>query len=635
MWYGTQAKFENMEDKAGCGVISPEGGWYRTWWLFTTMCAVATALFTPWEVAFKDQPGLRPYDDTEAITEYVLTSVFLLDIIVHFNLSFVRLDGTLECSRREIIRHYMSRMLVVDVIGVIPFATIADLGLGHDNEREFQYLSLLRFIRLVRLYRVRQLFVELESNIGLSLLAVTLIRNFTLVILSNHVAGCLFYFIARQHNLDQDTWLGEDPELLERLNETEKYIYSLYWAITTMTTVGYGDLSPQSTAEVIFAIVYMLYNMALNSYILGTITLLVVRGDEKTGALRRCYRNIFFFAKLNELPKSITRSLKDHLRFNLSHPEIQDDLVIHGLPAGVRRGVLKELYGKKLQETHTFEGCSKKFLQALVSNVRVDTYMPMQEIFGQGDCVPELHVMVAGTASKMQVPMVQTSWGDSTTEVGKISDGDVFCTEAFFDDSAAPWAVQTTSICRVLVIPRVAFDKAASQFPADAEIAKNNAAMYSKFCVDSPNMLSPLVPHTLSTAGMSPAAQQKLEPVGSADVGVPPRSIVLPSPTSTHGTWQRLNTSNKSLRARMQHAYRQSNASSGFFCSVDGGVMQLELPSMESTEQHVPPEEDEKRDSANTPTEFTASQNGVHKAGGQEEDAGDPLNRSHSSPAIQ
>ena len=38
------------------------------------------------------------------------------------------------------------------------------------------------------------------------------------------------------------------------LYRRRRYVASLYWAITTMSTVGYGDIVPVNTAERIFAI---------------------------------------------------------------------------------------------------------------------------------------------------------------------------------------------------------------------------------------------------------------------------------------------------------------------------------------------------------------------------------------------
>lgn len=59
-----------------------------------------------------------------------------------------------------------------------------------------------------------------------------------------------------------------------------------YWSIITFATVGYGDFHAYSVPEAIFTIIYVFINIGVAAYIIGTITLLVVKGDEKTGAYR-------------------------------------------------------------------------------------------------------------------------------------------------------------------------------------------------------------------------------------------------------------------------------------------------------------------------------------------------------------
>lgn len=34
-----------------------------------------------------------------------------------------------------------------------------------------------------------------------------------------------------------------------------KYIYSIYWALTTTITVGFGDITPQNYAEVVIVMI--------------------------------------------------------------------------------------------------------------------------------------------------------------------------------------------------------------------------------------------------------------------------------------------------------------------------------------------------------------------------------------------
>lgn len=49
-----------------------------------------------------------------------------------------------------------------------------------------------------------------------------------------------------------------------------------------MTTVGYGDLHAVNTAEMIFIIFYMLFNLGLTAYLIGNMTNLVVEGTRRT-----------------------------------------------------------------------------------------------------------------------------------------------------------------------------------------------------------------------------------------------------------------------------------------------------------------------------------------------------------------
>jgi hypothetical protein len=82
-----------------------------------------------------------------------------------------------------------------------------------------------------------------------------------------------------------------------------RYIYSLYWATTTLATVGYGDFSAANPAEAVWATIYMFFNLALGAYVLGTITLLVVKTDERTGRYRDMSQNLKQYNQVNEIPQ--------------------------------------------------------------------------------------------------------------------------------------------------------------------------------------------------------------------------------------------------------------------------------------------------------------------------------------------
>jgi len=54
-----------------------------------------------------------------------------------------------------------------------------------------------------------------------------------------------------------------------------RYIASVYWAFTTMTTVGYGDIYAQNNTERMYSIIIMILGATVFGYIVGSVAALV------------------------------------------------------------------------------------------------------------------------------------------------------------------------------------------------------------------------------------------------------------------------------------------------------------------------------------------------------------------------
>jgi voltage-gated potassium channel Kch len=52
----------------------------------------------------------------------------------------------------------------------------------------------------------------------------------------------------------------------------KQYIVSVYWSLTTVTTVGYGDIYPLSTGDRVVAIFVILIGASMFGYILGQVS---------------------------------------------------------------------------------------------------------------------------------------------------------------------------------------------------------------------------------------------------------------------------------------------------------------------------------------------------------------------------
>lgn len=97
-----------------------------------------------------------------------------------------------------------------------------------------------------------------------------------------HCAGCFNYLIAHRYPDPKRTWIGAVMPNFKQESLWNRYIMSMYWSITTLTTTGYGDLHAENPIEMMFCIVYMLFNLGLTAYLIGNMTNLVVHRTGRT-----------------------------------------------------------------------------------------------------------------------------------------------------------------------------------------------------------------------------------------------------------------------------------------------------------------------------------------------------------------
>lgn len=179
-----------------------------------------------------------------------------------------------------------------------------------------------------------------------------------------------------------------------------RYVTSIYWSITTLTTVGYGDLHPVNSSEMIFDIFYMLFNLGLTAYLIGNMTNLVVHGTSRTRKfvssinsiypqffqLKICHfflKNLWWFvfqrdtiqaassfAQRNQLPARLQDQMLAHLclKFRTDSEGLQQQETLDSLPKAIRSSISHYLFYSLVDKVYLFRGVSNDLLFQLVNN---------------------------------------------------------------------------------------------------------------------------------------------------------------------------------------------------------------------------------------------------------------------------
>jgi CRP-like cAMP-binding protein len=265
-----------------------------------------------------------------------------------------------------------------------------------------------------------------------------------------------------------------------------------------------------NSAEQIWGMLYMLLNIIAQAWMIGSITLLIVKQDEKTGAYRDTMASLANYAALHDFPKKLRKSLKTQLELEFNSRELSDETVLSNFPDAVRRKVLRRLYLPYLMQTSLMRGIRQQFVDAFLSTCKVEIFSPGEEILTRGSVCADLYLLVSGvvqastpvdfsTAEETSLRASRsnyggTSIGDSSkrtndTRTKELGPGEFIDEIGFFTESPQVETVKTKTICKTLTMSRVAYKCIAEDHPGsvgkvlqnllekvEAEAAKSGSA---------------------------------------------------------------------------------------------------------------------------------------------------------------
>ncbi|CAD8177259.1 unnamed protein product [Paramecium pentaurelia] len=292
--------------------------------------------------------------EINATLDQIIDIMFMSDIVITFNTSIYR-KGIPIYGRKQIVLNYIKLWFWIDLAASFPYDAIITASTGvseqessqttttssQDATKYTQTLSLLRlvrfmrFIKIIRLLRLAKLkvfFDKIEDAIQLNIMLSTIVSFIKLsgfVLFWSHWLGCIFHYIAVNED-SQDNWLHYYGIYDE--DWSVKYINSLYWAVTTMNTVGYGDISPRTPLERLFGIFFLMIATVVFSVTLNSIGSSLQGMEDKKAEIRKKSNQILKYMKKLQIPVALQNKVKKYLTyiweqeaiFNLEH--ITDNL---------------------------------------------------------------------------------------------------------------------------------------------------------------------------------------------------------------------------------------------------------------------------------------------------------------------
>mmetsp|Transcript_88637 Transcript_88637/g.247995 ORF Transcript_88637/g.247995 Transcript_88637/m.247995 type:complete len:688 (+) Transcript_88637:95-2158(+) len=289
-------------------LLNPHSEYIKYWDLLIAVALLFTSIITPYEVVFTTKVAIESW---LFWFNRLIDIIFVKDMIMQFFLKVEvrqkdRQGGKTTLKDPGSIRwRYLTTWFPIDFISVLPFDVVFllyDKSSAVSGIKILRMARLLRLIKLIRILRSSRLIIRWQNHFAISFAFQKLAKFGFMLVLFSHWMACAWGLAGITLGKDmcdedgQPMYVGAEPLLLSERSWVTKlfesgtkpdnpcepwhlYITSLYWSVMTITSIGYGDITPVRNEEYMVCVLCMLLGGVLWAYIIGSLCGVMANGD--------------------------------------------------------------------------------------------------------------------------------------------------------------------------------------------------------------------------------------------------------------------------------------------------------------------------------------------------------------------
>ncbi|XP_050780647.1 potassium voltage-gated channel subfamily H member 3 isoform X2 [Gopherus flavomarginatus] len=398
--------------------------------LLATLYVAVTVPYSVCVGAGSDE-GLTAGRGPPSVCDLCVEILFILDIVLNFRTTFVSKSGQVVFDPHSIFLHYLTSWFLLDLLAALPF----DLLYAFKVNVYFG-AHLLKTVRLLRLLR---LLPNLDRYSQYSAVVLTLLM--IVFALLAHWVACVWFFIGQleiessRSELPEIGWLqelarrlespyylarkscrspangtgpggppgancslnGSSWELLGGPSLRSSYLTSLYFALSSLTSVGFGNVSANTDTEKIFSICTMLIGALMHAVVFGNVTAIIQRMYARRFLYHSRTRDLRDFIRIHRIPKALRQRMLEFFQTSWAlHNGIDAHELLRTLPDELRADIAMHL-NKELLQLPVFEAASRGCLRALSLSIKPAFCTPGEFLIRRGDALQALYFVGSGS----------------------------------------------------------------------------------------------------------------------------------------------------------------------------------------------------------------------------------------------
>ena len=416
---------KNNRSLLGIPIMRPDSLVVHAWTLVITLVDLTyTAFLVPLSIAF-DMTKQGTHMSWLTITDIVGTTFYFVDMIMEFHTGFIAaydIRRQLVMRRGFVAENYIRRGgFIVDAICIL--SLVPELAGALIPNASGETFKILFFFRLLRLLRVARLLAGssgvhfLVSPISGPILRVMNTATFfllnvlfTMLVFIN-LLGCIWWFVAEIEGVDNpNTWVASAGVSFNVANASTaaQYVTSVYFAMTVITTVGFGDITPQTVAEMLVAMLFMGIGLFYFGYIVAAVSNLVSMMNASargTQIVREKLEEVDVWASARHIPRRLRQEVKTYyLEVWAPHcgARLDDVTKFQELPAALRAELVLSLSGEALRQSYMLSALDMDLMEFLATLGLPFPLIAGHDLYTEGEPADRFWVLQEGELTVMR-----------------------------------------------------------------------------------------------------------------------------------------------------------------------------------------------------------------------------------------
>eukprot|EP00939_MAST-03C_sp_MAST-3C-sp1_P003111 g3111.t1 len=379
---------ERAEDSTMCStnfMFEPSNK-YKIWCWDTLVASMIlyTVFMGPYEAAFLSES--RSYSST-MLALYIFMSyfsdcTFIVDMLITFRTKIIIKINNIDFlvkDTKTIMYHYFTGSFAIDLVSIgVPFNlgnSILSNSISDTKELQIwiRALNMLNLVKVLRAHRLNMLLIRILRIKPTNMKWFRFIQLLSSLLLTGHTMACVFIIIGTDVSgyPYRDGWIPQHLSSVAISNHHEVYTTAVYYSFATLTTVGFGDVSPSCVEEKLFAIAFMIGGAVMCAVIMGSVVAIL----DSAGAdqERELTENLLRVSKWADVAKLTKRNTSVAIRSVKFQHDIKDieNKNLRSLSAVTQRTCRTAAYGKILRSCYEFVGLENSALRELAQGLEM------------------------------------------------------------------------------------------------------------------------------------------------------------------------------------------------------------------------------------------------------------------------